>query len=231
MANEDGFDTGSVGLSGHAQEGRIHEGESRIKTGFRLVFGDVAFTLTPVKALLLTVLLSSPCLAITKEVVRVFSPTSYHDTDSATEYGVKGDLVQAAVTDRPMVLSGAFPEDLAKAVFGPLQLHSNNKSYKVKEANLLVLCQLSFTAKRDDHDLEMIIDCSQLEIPEVVELTPRQVLSMTVEALRRTLRNYYEGDAHHSFHCHVTLAGLKKANGGLSDLETTFEVGNEQPGE
>lgn len=201
--------------------------ESRIKTGFRLVFARGEFTLSRMKTLLLSLLLASPCLAVTKEVVRVFCPASYHDTDSASEYGVQGDLVQAAVMDRPMVLSGAFPEDLVKAVFAPLRLPSNNPTYEVEEANLLVLCELAVQAEREGESLEVVIDCAQLQIPEVVELSAQQVLSMAVESLRRTLRLYYLDDAHESFRCQITLQGLAKERQDLASLKTTFEIGSQ----
>ena len=176
------------------------------------------------KILFLSLLLVGSLSAITKEVIQVFQPVSYHDTDSATEYGVKGELIQAAVIDRSMVLSGAFPEDLVKAVAMPFRLESNNPTYQVKEANLVVLSGLSLEVTRELDSLEVVIDCSKFKIPEHVELTERQILMMTVEAIRRTVRVYYQEGGYEPFQYQVRLAGLGKEQQGLKDLESEFTV-------
>lgn len=177
------------------------------------------------KTIFLSLLMLGSACGVTKEVVRVFQPVSYHDTDSATEYGVKGQLVQAAVVDRSIVLSGAFPEDLVKAVSMPLTLPSNNPTYEVPEANLILLCGLALEVNRIEDSVEVIIDCAALDIPETVELTARQVLTMAIEAIRRTLRVYYQEGAHESFQCHLSLTGLPEKNEKLADLKTDFQVG------
>lgn len=179
-----------------------------------------------VKALLLFLLLVGFCEGVTKEVVKVFVPVSYHETDSAVEYGVKGELVQAAVIPRPMVLSGAFPEDLVKAVVMPFRLTSNNPTYEVKEANLFLLCGLQLEAVSVESNLKISIDCENLKIPEVIELSNRQMLTMAVEAVRRTVRSYYSGDEFSSFRCEVFFTRLAKRDKALAELSTTFDVGS-----
>ena len=166
-----------------------------------------------------------PCQGVTKEVVSVFFPVSYHDTDSSAEYGVRGDLVQAAVLERGVVLSGAFPEDLPKAVLIPFQFASNNPTYTVAEANLAVLCGLSLEVNLEAAMLDVAIDCKNFKIPEEVELTERQVLQMSIEAVRRTLRRYYNEEYHDSFQCRLELRNLPKAQQKLADLKTTFQIG------
>lgn len=180
------------------------------------------------KVVVLFFLWAGSCFGVTKEVVQVFVPASYHDTDSATEYGVKGELLQAAVIDRFMVLSGAFPEDLAKAVLLPLQFTSNNPTYEVKEANLAILCGLELDVTQVEETLNITINCSELEIPEVVEITAHQVLAMTIESLRRTLRLYYAVGAHESLTCSIHLSELGDEHQKLTSLKTTFEVGESE---
>ncbi len=183
------------------------------------------------KVAMLLILLGGHCWSVTKEVVTVFQPVSYHDTDSATEYGVRGDLVQAAVTSRPLVLSGAFPEDLVKAVAMPFQFDTNNPTYEVEEANLLVLCGLKLEVSREGEDLDVVVDCSEFAIPELVELEAKQILEMLIESIRRTVRVYYQIGAHETFMCRLTLAGLEEENRALTELATEFSVGPEKVAE
>lgn len=180
------------------------------------------------KVVFLSLLLASGVWAVTKEVVRVFQPVSYHDTDSAQEYGVKGELIQAAVIDRAAVLSGAFPEDLVRAVGMPFQLATNNPTYEVEEANLVVLCGLKLDVTREEESIAVVVDCAQFEVPELVELTAQQVLTMTVESIRRTVRVYYQDDAHESFKCHLSLVGLAEELKALQSLDSVFHVGPEK---
>ena len=177
------------------------------------------------KVLFLSLLFVGSLSAITNEVVRVFQPVSYHDTDSAIKYGVKGELIQAAVVDRAMVLSGAFPEDLVKAVAAPFRFESNSPTYKVKEANLFVLSGLTLEVARDPESMEVVIDCAKFKTPEEVELTERQVLTMVIEAIRRTVRVYYQEGDHQGFKYYLRLAGLGEERKDLKDLESEFEVG------
>ena len=180
------------------------------------------------KVLLFSLLLVGGISAVTKEVVRVFQPVSYHDTDSATEFGVKGELVQAAVVDRAVVLSGAFPEDLVKAVEMPFRFQSNNPTYQVKETNLVVLSGLELEVTRENDSVEVTIDCSQFKVPELVELSEKQILTMTIEAIRRTIRVYYQDNAHESFECRVRLTGLGDEQKDLQSLDSDFRVGPAQ---
>ncbi|MGJ8723689.1 MAG: hypothetical protein ACSHYB_03950 [Roseibacillus sp.] len=177
------------------------------------------------KVLFLSLLWIGYVSAVTKEVVQVFQPVSYHDTDSAMEFGVKGELIQAAVVERAVVLSGAFPEDLVKAVGMPFRFETNNPTYDVKEANLVVLCGLAIEVTREEKSIEVVIDCSKFAIPELVELTDKQILTMTIEAIRRTARVYYQAGAYEAFKCHLRLVGLGEDRKELQSLDSKFQVG------
>ena len=163
--------------------------------------------------------------AITTEVVRVFVPLSFHETDTAIETGPAGELVQARVVTRTMVLSGAFPEDLVKAVALPYQLPSNNSHYKVPDANLVALCGLTIDCTREGSLVEVNIDCQGMKSPDFLELELKQVLEMTIESVRRTLRTYYRENEHEPFECYLTLSSLTAEQVELKALETHFEVG------
>ena len=179
------------------------------------------------KVFLLSLLFMGCVSAVTKEVVRVFQPVSYHGTDSVIEYGVKGDLIQAIVLDRALVLSGAFPEDLVKAVAMPFRLQSNNENYKVEEVNLMVLCGLDLEVTLGEGEVDVSINCSKFEIPEAIELTERQILTMTIEAIRRTLRVYYQEGASKPFECDLRLTELDEKLKALQSLDSKFSVGRE----
>lgn len=177
------------------------------------------------KSLLLVLSLVGSLGAVTKEVVRVFQPLSFHDTDSATEFGPEGKLLQAEVVALPMVLSGAFPEDLVKAVSKPHQFPTNNPDYEVSEVNMLVLCGLRLEVVREAAKLEILLDCSEMKTPEYLEVEISLVIEMVVESLRRTLRLYYRDGEHEGFDCHFSLSGLPEEAGELKKLETSFTVG------
>lgn len=68
-----------------------------------------------------------------------------------------------------MVLSGAFPEDLVRAVGMPFRFPSNNSTYEVEEANLLVLCGVKLEMNRDAEDLEIVIDCTDFAIAPTLQ--------------------------------------------------------------
>ena len=177
------------------------------------------------KVLFLSFLLMGGLSAITNEVVQVFQPATYHDTDSVTEYGKEGELIQAAVVARPMVLAGAFPEDLVKAVALPFQFETNSPTYRVKEANLMVLCGLEVEVTYDETSIEVVVLCGKFKNAGVVELTDRQILAMTVEAIRRTLQVYYQDEGHSSFQGQIRLTELGEEQKELQDLDSVFEVG------
>lgn len=176
------------------------------------------------KFLFLTLLLTHAVLGVTREVVQVFQPLSFHFTDTAAEFGPQGDLVQANVVSRPLVLSGAFPEDLAKAVMMPCRLDSNNPTYQIPEVNLARLAGLTLEVIREEQDLEVIIDCSEASLPEEIELGLEVVLKMTVECIRRTLRVYYQDNGPPVFECKVTILGLRKGQERWADYGSKFQV-------
>lgn len=183
------------------------------------------------KMLLITLLLANLASGVTREVVQVFQPLSFHFTDTAAEFGPKGDLVQANVISRPMVLSGAFPEDLAKAVTMSCRLDSNNPTYDIEEVNLAKLCGLTLEASRLEETVEIVIDCSKAKVPEEIEVGLDVVLQMMVECIRRTLRVYYQESGHRSFQCEVSLSGVGEGNERWKDFASRFQVGSAHPEE
>ncbi|MDP0490753.1 MAG: hypothetical protein Q7Q71_06870 [Verrucomicrobiota bacterium JB023] len=162
---------------------------------------------------------------VTKEFVRVYQPLSMHETDSSNDLAQEGTLLQAEVFSRPMVLSGAFPEDLVKAVATPCQPPSNNPDYTVQEVNLVVLCGLSFELARDEEKLSIWIDLKEYKKPEEVDVSLSKVCEMTVESIRRTLRSYYRaGGAEAGIECWIRFTGPEERVDQVEHLATRFMV-------
>ena len=86
--------------------------------------------------IVLTLLAASACFAsaTTLEVLRVFQPLSLHGTDIDHEF--KGESVQAHIFARPMVLSGAMPENLVLAVATPHRMPATF-NYEVKRVQFV----------------------------------------------------------------------------------------------
>lgn len=135
------------------------------------------------------------CHATTLSVVPVFEPLSLRSTDVDDLLSESGEALQATVMSRPMALSGAFPETLVDAIATPHKFHTNDPQYTIEEVNLLVLCRVKIAATLEDDGLHVVLDVSELLIPEDVDITSRQLLRLAMLAVRRTLEEYQRPQA------------------------------------
>ena len=165
-----------------------------------------------------------PLLASTIEVVRLYQPLSLHGTDGAGEHQEVNELLQASVMAAPYALSGAFPEDLVKAVAMPHRIPTNSPGYEVKEANLVILSKLGLEVSLEEGELLVVLDVSDLTIPEEIDLTSRQILKMTISAILKTLEGYYRHDEEH-LHGEIKITGTRDSNATLRDLSQKFTIG------
>ena len=177
----------------------------------------------PVKTTLLSLLLSAGAFATTISVVPVYEPISLHGTDVDDIISETGEALQAAVLPRPMALTGAFPEVLVEAIRTSHKIPTNNPNYKVAEANLLILCDVSITAETTEEGLLVSLDVSQLKIPTEVDLTSRQLLKITFVALQRTLEEYHRPQTE-PLKVIVAITGTNEKNASLKDLDATFTL-------
>lgn len=161
--------------------------------------------------------------AITVEVVRLFQPISLHGTDGAGDEDAD-QVLQAAVMSRPMALAGAIPEDLVKAVGDPCKIASNSPAYTVQEANLLLICKIGLSVEMLEERLLVRLDVSRLEMPEEVDLTVRQVLTLTIKSIRKTLEAYF-AHSDEKLPWEVRITGTKESNASLKNLSAKFTVG------
>ena len=171
--------------------------------------------------------LSCFSFGVTKEVVQVFFAYSFHDTDSAmASVDGSGQFLQAEVCSCPIVLSGAFPEDLIAIVAQPRTLASNSSAYNVSDANLLSLCKIGLSAIVAGESIEVFIDCEKYQKPEFLELTDEQVLRFAVRAVGETLKSYYKESGEEGVSVELKLVNTKGELEKWSEaLDQVFEVG------
>lgn len=178
------------------------------------------------KTILIALSLTTRIFASTISVVSIHEPVSLHGTDVDGMIADTGEALQATVIARPMALTGAFPEVLVESIRTPHKLPTNNPNYKVEEANLLVLCNVNISAELTDKSLLVNIDVSQLNIPVEVDLTSRQLLKLSLVALRRTLEEYHRPQSE-PLNVIVAITGTSENNASLLDLGVTFTLAEE----
>ncbi len=175
------------------------------------------------KSIFLSLILACPCYATTISVVPIFEPLTLHGTDAADIITDIGEALQATVMPRPMALTGAIPEALVEAIRTPHPIPTNAPNYKVKEANLLVLCDLTLDAEMTAEGMTVTLDVSKIVIPEEVDMTARQLIRITFAALQKTLEVYQQQQTQ-PLHVDIKITGTTEKNATLKDLEATFIV-------
>ncbi len=169
-------------------------------------------------------LLWSAARATTIMVVPVFEPLSLHGTDGDEAISDTGGALQASVMSRPMAMTGAFPEVLMDAIRSPHLIPTNNPNYKVQETNLLVLCNIGISGTMTAEGLTVRLDVAQLAIPPDVDLTSRQILKLTIVAVRKTLEEYQRPQTQ-PLAVTLVIEGADEAKASLRDLGNRFVVG------
>lgn len=169
--------------------------------------------------LLATVGLAS---ATTLEVLKVYQPLSLHGTDVDSKF--EGEALQAQIFSRPMVLSGAMPENLVAAIATPHRMPSTF-NYEIQECNLLALFQVGLNgAVEDGGSLHVAFDLEKMKAPEGVEVPIRTVLKLAIKALKQTLQDYHHPE-NKPMKVRVTIEGTTERNASLRDLAAKFAIG------
>ncbi|RYD41365.1 MAG: hypothetical protein EOP85_12810 [Verrucomicrobiaceae bacterium] len=125
-----------------------------------------------------------------------------------------------------MALTGAFPEVLIDSIRSPHLIPTNNPNYKVQEANLLVICDVGISGEMIDNVLTVKLDVAQLNIPEDVDLTSRQILTLTIIAIRKTLEVYQRPQTQ-PLPVEIIIEGADEAKSSLRDLGSKFSIGHD----
>ena len=158
------------------------------------------------------------------DVVVIHQPLSRHGSDVDDEVDDMGESLQAGILSRPMALTGAFPEVLVEAIAMPHQLPTNNPNYAIKEVNLVVLCGLKLSAEIDDTGvLQVEINVANLQIPEGVDLTARQVLKLVIGSIRKTVIEY-NAQQKDDLKVLLRIVGTNESNRSLEDLGCQYKV-------
>ncbi len=181
---------------------------------------------TWIPAIFLGGFLNITALASMISVLPIYEPLSLHGTDVDGAMSDIGETLQACVMPRPMALTGALPEVLVDAIRSPHLIPTNNPNYKVQETNLLVICNVGINGEMLNDVLEVKLSVAQLAIPADVDLTTRQILKLTIIALKKTLEEYQRGQTK-SLSVLVTIEGADDAKASLRDLGTKFVIGEE----
>jgi hypothetical protein len=82
----------------------------------------------------------------------------------------------------------------------------------------------------NDRTLTVRLDIAALAIPADVDLTTRQILNLTIIALRRTLQNY-QAQQTQPLPVNLLIEGTGEKQASLKDLAATFTIGTEEAGE
>ena len=173
------------------------------------------------KILTLLLILVSLSSATTLEVLRVFQPLSLHGTDVDHEF--QGEVVQARIFSRPMVLSGAMPENLVSAIATAHRMPAIF-NYEVKECNLLALFQVEVFGEMDDSgELRVVFNLAKIRVPEGVDLPIRMVLKLSIQALKKTLEDYQQPE-NQPLKVKLVIEGTTEKNSSLRDLGGRFVV-------
>lgn len=174
---------------------------------------------------LLLALLSLPLFAgaTTITVLPIHEPLSLHGADNDEITTEVGEALQACVLPRPMALTGDFPETLVTSIRSPHTIPTNNPNYRVKEANLLILTGIALEATTTEEGLVIRVLCQNLKIPEEVDLTSRQILRLTLVAIRRTLEEYQKIQTT-PLRVHILIDASGDAKEHLEALATTFQI-------
>ena len=185
------------------------------------------------KALLLAALFLGNCLlptvhATTITVVPIFEPLSLAGTDGDDALSGIGEALQASIMSRPMALSGAFPEDLVDAIRSPHLIPTNNENYKIQEANLLVISNLRMKAELVGGALIVTMNVSEFTVPKDLDLTARQIVKLSLIALRKTLEEYQRHQTQ-ALSVVVNMEGAEGDKANLADLATKFTVAGDGP--
>lgn len=102
---------------------------------------------------------------------------------------------------------------------------TNSENYEVKEANLLLLCGIGLVGEMEEQKLVAAIDVSKLAIPVDIDLTHRQILNLTIIAIRKTMRAYFNEEGEDKLLCEVRIEGVNEKTKSLEELATKFIAG------
>lgn len=157
---------------------------------------------------IVSLVLASACLASasTKSVYQVWQPLSLHGTDVSSVAGKESGVDYTVLMSRPVVLSGALPEDLVYAVARSHKIDSNG-NYDIDEANLLALSKIKLNARFDEKGLAIQLDVSSASLSSDVEVSLFDVVKLGIEALRKTLDDYGQSYLSESMPCSISVIG------------------------
>lgn len=174
--------------------------------------------MNPLRILSLLMLFSAAAFPVTVTLGKVTTVVSLLGMDVDADVEGVGEGLSATLVERPMALSGAFPEVLVWAIAAPYQLGSAGH-FQEKESNQLVLSSISLGAVLEGKELAVTIDVSQLKINPDAELSPRHLVDLTILAIRRNLEGWEDLEVS------ISVEGAREGMEYLTAMGTRFSVG------
>ncbi|MFC5049466.1 hypothetical protein ACFPK9_02365 [Rubritalea spongiae] len=176
------------------------------------------------KTLFILLSLSISLLASTKSVYQIWQPLSLKGTDVYGVVGVESNQPGVVIMPRPVVLSGAIPEDLVTAIALDYPLASSAKNYSEPHVNLLAISNVSLRALLEDEGLLIQFDVSKAQSEKDLGVDLETVISMGIEAVRKTAVFNAKTQLDNPLRCIVKVVGAEKGS-SLLKLETQFDIG------
>ena len=114
---------------------------------------------------------------------------------------------------------------MVKAVGSPHRIASNGDGYVVEDANLLNLCKIDLSAEMKNARLLVRLDVSKLELPEELDLTARQVVTLSIIAIEHTLKDYFRNSKGEDLRVSIGVKGTNEGNEALKNLARRLRLG------
>lgn len=166
-------------------------------------------------------ILSSLLGASTLSVYEVWQPLSLHGTDVDGVAENESGVDYAVVMSRPVVLSGAMPENLVHAVAMSHRMASIGR-YAVEEANLVRLYNIKFLTDLSEDGLKITVDLNQVKVADGVEIDLLSAVKLSIRALKVTLERYAGNYLREDMLVKLVVVSPKDADPRLKDLNKRF---------
>ncbi|MGJ8673645.1 hypothetical protein [Rubritalea sp.] len=175
------------------------------------------------KTLFLFLSLSVSLFASTKSVYQIWQPLSLAGTDVHGVVGIENTYAGSVVMVRPMVVSGAIPEDLIAAIALNVPIPSATENYAQPQVNLLAMAKIQLQGRLENGKLVIEFDLSNAVAPEGVELSIENIVELGIEAVQKTVEFNGKAQIDHTFICDVKIVGAKEGS-PVTKLNTSFAV-------
>ena len=90
---------------------------------------------------------------------------------------------------------------------------------------MLNLCKIELSAEMKNTRLLVRLDVSKLELPEELDLTARQVVTLSIVAIEYTLKDYFRNSKDEDLRVSIGVKGTNEGNEALKNLARRLTLG------